>query len=445
MLQVLMLLKQTRQGAMADSRLEFRGPLVDLGGFGACISDHDTSRPLDVELDVSGATRNRNLDFEPNRRYTMRYEWDEETRTPYLSRIALSNHRGRDRLLFSTKGDGRDLYLANESSSRNLMEKWISSNAERASADARDVSWVRGWLRKTPVALFGWTPIWSPRELGFGRPGRPVGGSLSSSKRQLLQRVLFDWQNWAYDVAFDLDRMLEEVSYVGPLRDAPRRIHVEGGSLREGMGTRGERAARLLARDPELLWRLNSALEMLEIPYEVMSEEIGTSAAVVSAIGEISALVLKDRRSGLTVTPSDVGFGISQILPVVLQLLLSKNSIICIEQPEVHLHPRLQSRLGDIIIASSTLRGNQVVIETHSEHLLLRIQRRIRAGSMSSDDLGVLYVELGGTGIPTVTPIEIDERGQLKTAWPNGFFDERLEDLLADDEAPFTVDPRLGG
>lgn len=446
MLQVLLLMKQTLlQGLIGESELEFRGPLVDLGGFGASISGHRTSLPLEITLDFSGASERRNaLNFGSNRRFAFRFEWNVDSRSTILSQIALSDLRGRQRVVFARRADSTDMYLATESSSRVLMERWSAkrSNTEGViEPSAPDISWVRGWLRKTPVQLIGWLPVWSPRELGYGRPGRPIGGSLESPRRQLLQRVIFDWQTWVYDAATHLSNALEDIVYVGPLRDAPRRIHIEGGNVAEGMGTRGERAAQLLARDKKLRWRVNAALEMLEIPYEVVSEEIGTSS-VLSAIGEISALVLKDRRSGLMVTPGDVGFGISQILPVVLQLLLSSNSTICIEQPEVHLHPRLQSRLADVIVASSQLRRNQVIIETHSEHLLLRLQRRMRSGPLKNSMLSVLFVDRGEEG-SSVTPVAIDEMGQLMTAWPDGFFDERLEDLLAVD-GPLELDSRLG-
>ena len=81
--------------------------------------------------------------------------------------------------------------------------------------------------------------------------------------------------------------------------------------------------------------------------------------------------------NGLEVSVQDVGFGISQILPIVV-VALSRHRLITIEQPELHVHPRLQSNLADLFIWSSTKNRNQFIIETHSEHIILRLQRRQR-------------------------------------------------------------------
>lgn len=444
-LQVLMLLKQSARitGSQSDGELEFRGPLVDLGGYGASIKDHDERRSLTIGLEIHRSADDEDLfGFGQRMRFTFRHEWDESRRAARMSSARMAGLR-RSPNVFATRSDNsNDLYLA-EAGARPLLQRWAEARGDSIpDVDLKDLSWVQGWLRRTPARALGWVPFWSPREIAAGRPGRPVGGSLDSPRRRLLQQFIFDWQNWAYDSAFFIENMLNEMSYVGPLREAPRRVHVEGGSVAEGMGVRGERAARLLARDPDLLWRVNAALKMLEIPYEVVSENLG-GTKLASALGELSALILRDKRSGVILTPGDVGFGISQILPVVLQLLLSKNSIICIEQPEIHLHPRLQSRLADVIIASYRLRGNQVIVETHSEHLLLRLQRRIRGGSLSSRDVGVLFVDRSEEG-SFATQIQLDKSGQMKSAWPQGFFDERLEDLLVDDEVPLEFDARLG-
>jgi predicted ATPase len=102
-----------------------------------------------------------------------------------------------------------------------------------------------------------------------------------------------------------------------------------------------------------------------------------------------------------------------------------------IEQPEVHLHPRLQSAVGDLLIDTVTSGRAQVLVETHSEHLVLRLLRRVREGLLDPAALAVLYVEQDDAGAAFVRRLEVDADGDLVDGWPGGFFDERLGEVLS--------------
>src|SRR5262249_53682217 len=143
------------------------------------------------------------------------------------------------------------------------------------------------------------------------------------------------------------------------------------------VGVTGALATEVLAGNQSLLELVSEWLYRLQLPYSIAVERVG-SPATEATVGELLALVLTDVRSGIRVAPTDVGFGVSQLLPIVVQCLLSSNSIIVIEQPEIHVHPRLQAELADLLVASVVDRGNQLLVETHSEHILLRLQRRLR-------------------------------------------------------------------
>jgi len=104
--------------------------------------------------------------------------------------------------------------------------------------------------------------------------------------------------------------------------------------------------------------------------------------------------------------------------------------MLLIEQPEVHIHPRLQAQVGDLLINTVQERGNQVLVETHSEHLVLRLLRRVREGVLDPADLSILYVDLLADGAAHVRRLEVDSSGDLVDGWPGGFFDERLEEVL---------------
>ncbi|MDE0224323.1 MAG: AAA family ATPase [Gammaproteobacteria bacterium] len=151
-------------------------------------------------------------------------------------------------------------------------------------------------------------------------------------------------------------------------------------------------------------------------------------------------LVLIDKRNGTRVSHRDVGIGISQVLPVLVSAYASENQLLAIEQPEIHLHPALQAELGDVFLESALGEGNNtLLIETHSEHLLLRIMRRIRETSsdtlpdgvppVTPDDVMVLFVEPDGAA-SLVREMPLNERGELVKAWPGGFFEEGLREIF---------------
>lgn len=144
-------------------------------------------------------------------------------------------------------------------------------------------------------------------------------------------------------------------------------------------------------------------------------------------------LVFEDLNNGTHLSPRDLGLGISQILPVLIAAYDRSNTRILIEQPELHLHPAVQCELADEFIRSYHERGNEFMIETHSEHLLLRIMKRMRHTAegkvedeslrLTPDDVCLLYVDSDG-GNTFIRELELDNDGTLLDPWPGGFFEE---------------------
>ena len=150
-------------------------------------------------------------------------------------------------------------------------------------------------------------------------------------------------------------------------------------------------------------------------------------------------LVLIDKRTGIRVSHRDVGIGVSQVLPVLVSAYARKDSLLAIEQPEIHLHPAVQAELGDVFLESALGSGNTFLIETHSEHLLLRIMRRMRETSLGDlpdgspavrpRDVMVLFVEPDGDR-SIIREMPLNEHGELVKAWPGGFFEEGMREVF---------------
>ena len=178
-------------------------------------------------------------------------------------------------------------------------------------------------------------------------------------------------------------------------------------------------------------------MQKLDIPYELTLEEVGDEV-----FGDIAKIKIKDLKSKVDLAITDVGFGIGQVLPILIEgaLALNRNSSsirrntthsICVEQPEIHLHPKLQANLADFFISTAAKGRCQWIVETHSEAIMLRIQRRIREGKIKSEDVSVVFVDPQNRGGSSIINIRLDELGNFIDEWPGGFFEERFMEMFS--------------
>jgi hypothetical protein len=217
---------------------------------------------------------------------------------------------------------------------------------------------------------------------------------------------------------------------------------LHGGEQSDLVTLAAEVAERLADLDPEEVGDTLPEIEAM-VAAATDSEALAERWAkeLVEARAEaIQDLVLIDKRTGTPVSHRDVGIGVSQVLPVLVSAYAFRDQLVAIEQPEIHLHPALQAEIGDVFLASALgEQKNSFLLETHSEHLILRILRRIRettdgelpdgAPSIRPQDVAVLYVQRGAKGAEVVH-IPITEEGEFAQPWPEGFFPERAKELF---------------
>ncbi len=240
--------------------------------------------------------------------------------------------------------------------------------------------------------------------------------------------AFFDVEHEASYAAQLCERILGSLHSVGPARAHPSQIprFVDESSAAVDANRTDLRNPNVLALNQPLLQQANEWLRRLEIPYELITRSLTL---------DMRELRLRDlRRQGVEVGFSDVGFGISQLLPVICQLLLTKNAVITVEQPELHVHPALQAEMGELFVYSAQVLNNQLIVETHSEHLALRLQRcvRHRREGISPETFSLVYLD-APTAETTAQPLPLGTAGELTVTPPKGWFLERLHELMPKD------------
>lgn len=153
---------------------------------------------------------------------------------------------------------------------------------------------------------------------------------------------------------------------------------------------------------------------------------------VIASLSRGPTYELKGRNRMIDVQSNviDTGFGLNQLIPVILQCFYAKKgSLVLIEQPEAHLHPKAQADITDMLIDVVNY-GNSVMVETHSEHILLRLQRRVAEKQISPERIGIHYFEQMPDGTQ-VRNISIDKSGNFSGNIPPGFFEEGFQEAYA--------------
>lgn len=230
------------------------------------------------------------------------------------------------------------------------------------------------------------------------------------------------------NIKISLEELLDSLHYLGPLRSHPRRNYLWRNSTPHLIEPSGENTIELLIasvrKDQTLLnevktWMIQLGL-IQDLKLEALDKDKRFYQVQVKVGDSYSALL-------------DVGFGISQVLPVITLLFFApEGSILLLEQPELHLHPSAQSVLADLMLYVAETRKLQLIVESHSEHLLTRLQRRVAEsenGFATPDTVKAYFCHMTDQGAQ-IEDVQIDHYGQIQN-YPEKFFGDSSGDLSA--------------
>ena len=342
----------------------------------------------------------------------------------------------------SFKGDTLDFEAEVGLSDSNLLEvrrtkyRILKRDYQSLSVELKK----KGDKREYTVSAEGYNLV---RKRGRGWPLRDVGRFYGFPDEAV---AYYQNAEFLQELNLEQELLFKSIYYLGPLRTKADRLYTWTGVTPESVGFAGENtvAAILAARDRRISLGYRQRTKPLE---EIVSSKLKEMGLIekfkVNPISEQRQEYEVDvhtKGSMGWVDLPDVGFGISQVLPVLVQCFYAPpGSIIIIEQPEIHLHPSAQSALADVMIdaINSKENGNdrniQLVIETHSEHFLRRLQRRIAEGVIDEEKVSAYFANINK--IPAaLESLQIDQFGNIRN-WPEHFFGDEMGDIIIQSEA----------
>ena len=275
-------------------------------------------------------------------------------------------------------------------------------------------------------------------------PGRvwQLPGPLKSYAFPDQARTYFQNASFLADLEKAYEEQMDGLYYLGPLREYPSRDYLWSRARPASVGVKGEETiSAILAMTAEGEQRNVGYKTRLRPFQEVVAYWLAALGVIhdfrVEEIAEGSnrwqARVIT-RKGAPQVLLTDVGFGVSQVLPVVTLLqYVPRGSTVILEQPEIHLHPLAQANLADVIINAEVHRGVQVIVESHSEHLLLRLQRRIAEEKIGSADVALYFCDVTDRG-SMLDRLQLDLLGKIEN-WPTNFMGDAFGEAAEAEKA----------
>ena len=259
----------------------------------------------------------------------------------------------------------------------------------------------------------------------------PVGPKPKSND---LAFQVVRWSVASMTRAGALSEVIEKLKYVAPIRERIPRQGVLGTMVYSELTPSGQNLMRVLSSSDMVSRRKKSAIEELNHWLGRKFKLLKNIELIdVDKAGTIKTLIADEPRGSEKVNLASMGCGISQLVPVVVQtVLLPESGCLLVEQPEIHLHPSAQADLADLFVQSIAGK-RQFIIETHSEHFVLRLRRRIAEGKIKPEKIAIFFVEKQ-RGLTKIRKLNLRPNGHFDE-WPAGFFEEGFREALAIAEA----------
>lgn len=388
----------------------FYGKSIDYGNYEDVVFKHDKSRPIEFSFTVSG---------EQVRDYG-RYRFLEEMPIKEL----ISGHL---RINVRIRYRENDI-MVDHFSICAVDGNQVITSMDRSSDDAYSIRLNSG------NGTFETLPIPADRgRLGFDKFLPDFRMIRLVRELRLLHEGHFALLS-AISAWFNV--FVNNVHYIGPFRRTPERTHRYKENSVTYVGSDGEFAPVVLGQDrrtgSNLIRKVSSWLK----------ENLDFELEVDDLRGEMFRIMVKDQTTKARNNLIDVGYGLSQLIPIIVQTFMLRqgrkrqsslfsdiHELNIIEQPELHLHPSAQAALADLFVAGVTA-GKSFLIETHSEHMLIRLRRYIVEGVLKPEDVALYYTEKQpDDGSIKVKRLTITELGDIPE-WPKGFFSEDFAEYM---------------
>ncbi len=392
------LLSQTLQSPDSDVNLLLSGKFEDLGTYSDMVYKNDIAKHIKIGLKASFTDTFRFIDTHDN------FKVEERELPQYYFEMNFAYRKQRHEIIL--KGteiddeDGKLLFKTRYSSRLNKQVLELLNPSIRAAKRAFEQRY------STTNCMPNFSRFWFSRE---------------NKQMDYLKKFITKLREY-----------LINIEYIGPFRADPERTYLLSGENPSNVGKRGDKAIDILVSDEKRRGKqkkgiLNSVSDWL------FDAGVAKQIIVQYLTDRHFEMLIKNIETEEQENLVDTGFGCSQVLPIIVAgLNRNKGDLLIMQQPEIHLHPKAQAGLGSFINTVAQ-KGVQIILETHSEHLLLRVQSHIASGELKPDDVFVYYFDSeinpeDNKQRKVVHRISFNENGLFRDKWPKGFFPERLNE-----------------
>jgi predicted ATPase len=400
---MILLLKQSIESPDRKQVLNFgtEKDYIQLGSFSDIIHHHNVDSPLDISIGF--ANKNPLKITDPEKRQGTLYE-----DTDLIFSASIGQTKANRMYVNELSYDFSNRQFNMRKQERDKYDYALSAKLDNKRKNTFIRTIGRGWPLPEPVKFYGF-----PDQV----------------------RTYYQNAGFLFDLQLNLETNFSSIFYLGPLREYPQREYTWTGIRPNDMGRKGELFVHALLasreRGERILLKRGVKKLTLEEYIAWWLKEIGViDTFMVEEIQGTNMYRVKVQKNNdsTSVLITDVGFGVSQILPVItLCYYAPEYSTVIIEQPEIHLHPMVQSYLADVFIDAVQKRHIQLIIESHSEHLLRRLQLRIAEKKINTKDVNLYFCSMEKDQ-SKITSIQMDLFGIIEN-WPKDFFGNEYKDI----------------